>query len=104
MHDYHTILGGLAMIVGVAGYIPYIRDTLKGTTKPHPFTYLIWALIGSITFIAQLANSAGPGAWAMGIPVLFGIIIAGLSVRKGELTFTRYDWLCLAGALAAIVV
>ena len=104
MYDYHTILGALALIVGVAGYIPYIRDTLKGTTKPHPFTYLIWALIGAITFVAQLVNSAGPGAWAMGIPVFFGIVIAALSIKKGERTLTKSDWLCLTGALVAIIV
>ena len=104
MYDYHTILGAFALIVGVTGYIPYIRDTLKGTTKPHPFTYLIWALIGGITFVAQLVNSAGPGAWAMGVPVFFGIVIAALSIQKGERTLTKRDWLCLAGALVAIVV
>lgn len=104
MYDYHTILGALALIVGVVGYIPYIRDTLRGTTKPHPFTYLIWALIGGITFIAQIVNSAGPGAWAMGIPVLFGILIAALSIKKGERTLTKSDWLCLTGALVAVVV
>lgn len=104
MYDYHAILGALAFVVGIAGYLPYVRDILKGTTKPHPFTYLIWALIGGITFIAQLANSAGPGAWAMGIPVLFGIAIAALSIKKGERTLTRRDWLCLAGALVAIVI
>lgn len=104
MYDYHAILGALALVVGVAGYIPYIRDTLKGTTKPHPFTYLIWALIGGITFAAQILNSAGPGAWAMGIPVLFGIVIAALSITKGERTLTRRDWYCLIGALAAIIL
>jgi len=104
MYDYQTMLGTIALIVGIVGYIPYIRDTLNGTTKPHPFTYLIWALIGAITFIAQLVNNAGPGAWAMSIPVLFGIIIAALSIKMGERTLTRRDWLCLAGALVAIVI
>ena len=104
MSDYHTILGVLALIVGTAGYIPYIRDTWKGTTKPHPFTYFIWALLAAITFTAQVLNSAGPGAWAMGVPVLFGIVIAALSVKKGERSITTSDWLCLVGALAAMVI
>lgn len=104
MYDYHTILGALALTVGVAGYVPYIRDTLKGTTKPHPFTYGIWALIGAITFTAQVLNNAGPGAWVSGIPVVFGIVVALLSVKKGERSITKRDWLCLTGALAAIVI
>lgn len=104
MYDYHTILGALALVVGVAGYIPYIRDTLKGITKPHPFTYLIWALLGAITFIAQVVNNAGPGAWAMAIPVVLGIVTAALSVKKGERSITTSDWLCLTGALVAIVI
>jgi len=104
MHDYHTMLGALALMVGVAGYVPYIRDTWNGTTKPHPFTYGIWALIGAITFTAQIVNNAGPGAWVSGIPVVFGIIVAALSIRKGERAITARDWFCLAGALVAIVI
>ncbi len=102
--DYHTILGIIALLVGVAGYIPYIRDTLKGRTKPHPFTYGIQALVGSITVAAQLFKGAGPGAWAMALPVVFGIIVAALSITKGERALTRRDWYCLGGALVAIVV
>lgn len=102
MNDYHAILGALALIVGVTGYVPYIRDTLKGITKPHPFTYLIWALLAAITFAAQIVHSAGPGAWATAIPVVLGIVVASLSISKGERAITRSDWLCLMGALAAI--
>jgi hypothetical protein len=102
MYDYRTLLGALALIVGVAGYVPYIRDTLKGTTKPHPFTYFIQALVGSISFAAQLAKDAGPGAWAMGIPVVLGIVTAGLSLTKGERSITRRDWYCLIAAFVAI--
>jgi len=104
MYDYHEVLGALALIVGIAGYVPYIRDTLNGTTKPHPFTYGIWALIGAITFTAQILNNAGPGAWVSGIPVVFGIVIALLSVKKGERSITNRDWLCLVAALVAIVI
>ncbi len=104
MYDYHAVLGAVALAVGVAGYIPYISNTLKGTTKPHPFTYLIWALIGAISFAAQLAENGGPGAWAMGIPVLFGIVIAALSLTKGEKSITKSDWLCLITALGAIAI
>ncbi|HTR19002.1 MAG TPA: hypothetical protein VMH91_03450 [Candidatus Paceibacterota bacterium] len=103
MYDYHAMLGALALVVGVAGYVPYIRDTLKGSTKPHPFTYGIWAFVGAISFVAQILNNAGPGAWVSGIPVLFGIIVAILSVRKGEPP-TKRDLKFLAGALAAIVI
>jgi hypothetical protein len=90
--------------VGVIGYIPYIRDTLLGTTKPHPFTYFIWALLAAITLAAQLVNSAGPGAWSMAIPVVLGISIAALSIKKGERNITRSDWLCFVGALVAIMI
>jgi hypothetical protein len=104
MHDYHTVLGAVALVVGIVGYLPYIRDTLNGSTKPHPFTYFIWALIGAISFAAQLAENGGPGAWAMGIPVFFGVIIAALSLMKGERSITRRDWFCLLAALVAIVI
>jgi hypothetical protein len=101
--DYHTILGGIALAIGVYGYYPYIRDTLKGKTTPHPYTYGVQALVGTISVFAQLSKGAGPGAWAMIVPVLAGVVVFLLSLKKGVRP-TKRDKYFLAAALAAIVV
>ena len=101
--DYHEIIGGAATVIGIVGYVPYYRDIFRGTTKPHPFSWFLWALLAGIAFAAQLDKGAGPGAWASGISAVanFGICLA--SLVNGERSITRMDWLCLAAALVGLL-
>jgi hypothetical protein len=102
--DYHSLLGAAASIIGFIGYIPYYRDVLRRTTRPHPFTYGIWALLSTITLAAQLAKGAGPGAWVTAVPAVTCAGIAILAVFYGDNRMVvATDWILLAGALCAIV-
>tara|TARA_B100000745_G_C20058043_1_gene360921 strand:+ start:395 stop:511 length:117 start_codon:yes stop_codon:yes gene_type:complete len=38
MLEIKEIIGVITVILGVVGYIPYLRDVLKGKTKPHVYT------------------------------------------------------------------
>jgi hypothetical protein len=46
MTEIAPLLGVLAGAIGVADMIPYVRDTLRGTTRPHRGTWLIWGALG----------------------------------------------------------
>ena len=46
MSDLAPVFGVLAAVVGVADTIPYVRDTLRGSTRPHRGTWLIWGVPG----------------------------------------------------------
>ena len=100
--QYQTILGALAALVGLVGYIPYYRDTLRGRTKPHPFSWVIFTLLLGITFFAQAQGGAGPGAWVSGVSTLGVGGVTLLAFTKGERTITRFDWICFAGAFGGI--
>lgn len=103
-NDYHILLGTIAVLVGAIGYIPYYRDIFRGTTKPHPFTWLGFAILNGITFIVQVVMGGGPGAWVTGITTIATFGIAALSFARGEKNITRFDWICFGGALAGIVL
>ena len=62
------------------------------------------ALLGTfVVFLAQLAGSAGVGAWPIGVSGLITAYIAVLAYRrKTDTTITRSDWAFLAVALAAL--
>jgi len=97
-------LGAAASIIGFIGYVPYYRDVLRRKTSPHPFTYGIWALLSAITFAAQLAKGAGPGAWVTAVSAITCLGVALLAVFYGrERVIVGTDWIILAGALCAIV-
>ncbi len=77
------VLGILAGLVAVADTVPYIRDTLAGTTRPHRGAWLVWSVLA----IAACASQAADGAtWSL-IMVLaqatLTSLILGLSIRRG---------------------
>jgi hypothetical protein len=104
IYDYKTILGVISVVIGFIGYIPYYRDILRRRTKPHPFSWIGFGLLLSISFFAQLVTGAGAGAWVTGISAVGVFGIAILSIYEGEKDITTFDWICFIGALLGIVL
>ena len=42
------VLGILAGVLSVLDGVPYIRDVLRGTTRPHRGTWLIWSSLAIV--------------------------------------------------------
>jgi len=103
-YDYQVVLGLVASAIGIIGYIPYYRDIFRGTTKPHPFTWLGFSIPNGIAFAAQVATGGGPGAWVSAITCVGTFGIAVLAFRKGEKDITFFDWVCFGGALIGIAL
>ncbi len=100
--DYKTLLGLCAVAMTVAAHVPYLLTTLKGTNKPHIFTWVIWSLLTFIAFAAQVAGGAGPGAWVTCATGIICVIITAAALRTGERDITRGDWVMFLAGLAAI--
>lgn len=80
----------------------YFVSILKGRTKPHAFSWLIWGVISSIGFAAQIAEHAGAASWVRGVGCITCFVVVGLCWFRGERNITRSDWITLVIALAAI--
>ncbi len=104
MGDYKIILGVTATIVGFIGYIPYIRDTLRGKTKPHIFSWAVWGTLETIGFFAQIVTGAGAGAWVTGTSALITFFIMFLALRNSDKQIQFLDWIALTGALLGILL
>lgn len=104
MVDYKIVLAVLATVISLIGYVPYFRNMLSGKTKPHAFSWLVWAVITSIGFAAQVVEKAGPGAWVTGFTALICFVVFGFALFKGKKDFSLFDWLCLLGAFVAIAL
>ncbi|QGQ26154.1 hypothetical protein F1728_27265 [Gimesia benthica] len=97
------IFSGLAIVITFMAFIPYIRGILKGRTKPHLFSWLIWGMTTLIVFFAQLDADGGTGAWPIGVSGVITIYIAFLSyVKRGDISITRLDRLFFSAALLSI--
>lgn len=102
--DIKTILGSIAVLMTIWAHVPYLIETLRGANRPHVFTWVIWTLLTGIAFAAQMAEGAGPGAWATGICSALCVVITLAAFRSGEKHATRIDWLMFLLGLAAIPV
>jgi hypothetical protein len=95
-------LGGIATAIALVGYLPYFRDLHRGTTKPHAFSWLVWAILTGIAFAGQVTDAAGPGAWVTGFTAVVCSAIFVIALFIGEKQISLFDWICLGLSLGAI--
>lgn len=96
-------LGAIATTVAILGYIPYVMEILRGRTKPHAFSWLVWGFLTGIAFVGQISEGAGAGAWATGVTTFVCGFIFIAALTKGEKNITRGDWLSLFGAAISLL-
>lgn len=99
-----TLLGSVAVIIGIVSYIPYLRHLFAGKTKPHAFSWFVWFMINAIAFSAQISAGAGAGAWVTGFTGIACLVVTIAAWKVGRQNITRLDWLFFAGALGALAV
>ncbi len=91
---YKEILSGVAIVLTLTAFIPYIRAILSGTVKPHVFSWVIWGATTFLAFLAQLEDKGGVGAWPIGVSGSITIFIAFLAyLKRADVTITKTDWL-----------
>mgnify|MGYP001365120317 CR=1 FL=1 len=99
----HEWIGAIALALSFGGSVVYILSILKGQSKPHLYTWLVWSILPTIAFFAQIHDNAGPGAWVTGMTALSCSVTTLLALRYGEKNITRGDRWALAASLIAIV-
>ncbi len=97
-----TFLGIAATVIGLAGYVPYFISIFRGETKPHVFSWFVWATLMAIGFVIQVVEGGGPGAWVTGASSAICYVVAAIGCFYGEKNITRSDWATFLSCLAAI--
>ncbi|HYN52750.1 MAG TPA: hypothetical protein VES62_17655 [Thermoleophilaceae bacterium] len=103
MTEVAPVLGVLAVLAGVADTVPYIRDTLRGVTRPHRGTWLIWSVLATVVCLSQRADGA---TWSLLMPatqtVLTSLIFI-LAIRRGVGGVSASDRAVMAIAGAGVI-
>ncbi len=102
--DWHGIVGIAAGLIQISSIIPYVRDILKGTTRPNIVSYILWTLLQLIAIFAQFSAGA---SWSIIILIattfntslIVILCLMGYGYKKYGLT----DKICFVFAIVAIV-
>jgi hypothetical protein len=97
------VLGLLAGVVSIADTIPYVRDTVRGTTRPHRGTWLIWSVLAIVACLSQRADGASWSIVMAASQAVLTSIIFLLSTRRGEGGLSPADVLMIALAGGGVV-
>ncbi|MFZ1484256.1 MAG: hypothetical protein WAS36_04570 [Candidatus Saccharimonadales bacterium] len=101
--DIKVAIALVSIAMTIVGYSYYFRDIFKGKTKPHAYSWLVWALLTAFAFLGQLSENAGPGAYVTGVTATIAFIVFFLALNRGEKDITRFDRVNLAAALLALI-
>jgi hypothetical protein len=100
--DWRTVTGLIAGIITLLAIFPYIRDILRGSTRPNLVTWSLWTLNGCILAFAQYAAGA---SWTLAVVVgatISTAMVTLLAVPFGQRGYGLFDAVCLVMALAAM--
>lgn len=86
----------IGAVVQLAGIYSYIRETLRGNTKPNKVTWLMWTVAPMIATFAAISNGVG---WPA-LPVFmsgFGpllVLLASFANNKAYWKLEKWDYAC----------
>lgn len=97
--EFFVIIGTL---IGAAGSVAYLIDTLKGKVKPNRVSFLLWSLAPIIAFFAQIQQGVGlESMMTLSTGVLpLTVFCASFFNKQSVWKLTRFDLLC--GALSLV--
>jgi hypothetical protein len=84
MSELAPLFGLLAVGVAVADTVPYVRDTLRGTTRPHRGTWFVWGILAIVVTLSQYSDGA---SWSVLVAAGQAGLTVGvflLSIGRGE--------------------
>ena len=103
MTEIVPVLGVLAGVIGVADTIPYVRDTLRGSTRPHRGTWLIWGVLGIVVCLSQRADGASWSLILAASQAVLTSLIFVLAIRRGQGGASATELVMIAVAGAGVI-
>ncbi len=101
---YKEIFGIVAAIIGLVSFFPYLRDIFLRKTTPHIYSWLVWSILQTIGVVAMIMGHAGFGSLGLLAGGLVSISVSLLSFRYGTKNITKFDTVCLVGALLTVLI
>lgn len=94
----------LSVLCGLIAFAPYLLDIFKFKTKPHIFTWLIWAITQGTATFAIFYGGGGVGGIELLVGTILILAVFLFSLKYGTKKITKTDAIVLFFALLAIIV
>ncbi|MFZ3009572.1 MAG: hypothetical protein WA030_00950 [Candidatus Microsaccharimonas sp.] len=101
---FTLIMGILATILGLYATVPYVIAILKGKTKPHQFSWLIFVIMNGIVLFSQYFEGGRESVLITLTFFIGSLLIFFLSLKYGTRDTSKWDKLLLTLALLTIIV
>lgn len=88
------------------GTLPYVKDTIKGTTSPNRVSWLLWSIAPFIGATAAFFDGAGWAAFPVFITGFSGLMIFVASFMNNNAVWKLciFDYLCGLLSIMALVL
>src|SRR5258708_6654683 len=103
MTHFAEIAGIIAGILSLVGYVPYVFETIKGTTRPNQATWIIWTIVGGLLAFSYCAKQGLSSSWLPLGYFIGPLIVALLTLRYGYARWSKLDIGCLIAAILSII-
>ena len=97
------IIALIAVALVLSAYIPYMFDIVKGKVAPHSFSWLIWSVTSTSTFLLQTSSGSGTGAYGTATVAVCAAIIFVLAFRVNKVKIRPLDIISLSLAGVGIL-
>lgn len=77
--EFHEGAAVLAVVCSIYGHGVYIIDTVRAKTRPHLFTWLVWAIVMGVAAAVAFVNGATASAMVLGFGCLKTSIVSLLA-------------------------
>jgi hypothetical protein len=101
MKSILAVISGLLIMVSA---LPYLKDIVKGKTKPNIVSWATWTLLTSIATVAAFASGAPRAALLTLGATLATLSIVILGLRYGIAKLTKFDLVCQVGAVIGLIL
>ena len=96
-------LVGVAVLLAVAGNVPYLVKIWRREIIPHPYTWFVWSIVSCVTFFGALAKGGGIGTIPVLASEIFTIIIFLFSLQYGFKQIKKVDTVFLIICLLGLI-
>src|SRR3954452_17257422 len=92
LSSWKQLMGSLSVLMALLAFGIYGWQTVVGRVRPHPLSWVLFGLLSATGYLVQRDEGAGAGSWVMGAMTVICFLLCGISVAKGELSFSGQQW------------